>query len=228
MPLSKASAAIRLAILPALVAIALVVAWKAGYLDLDRRQEMARAVDDVRRLPGSSLLFVAIFAVAVSLCLPANAATWLAGALYGTWLGGAVSYVGGVLATAIGYWLARRMARRPIERLFGEHRLMRALRKRDDTATLFQLRVIPVAPFAVLTYVSGIAGVSLRKLLLATIIGGIPACLAHAFVGTQLIQGLTRSTGDAKRALLLAGGVTAGMLLISLVVGIVRRNGKAH
>jgi uncharacterized membrane protein YdjX (TVP38/TMEM64 family) len=227
-PLSKASAAIRLAILPGLVAIALVVAWKTGYLDLDRRQEMARAVDDVRQLPGSSLLFVAIFAVAVSLCLPANAATWMAGALFGTWLGGAVAYAGGVLATAIGYWLARRMARRPIERLFGEHRLMRALRKRDDTATLFQLRVIPVAPFAVLTYVAGIAGVSLRKLLLATIIGGIPACLAHAFVGTQLIQGLTRSTGDAKRALLLAGGVTAGMLLLSLVVGIVRRNGKAH
>ena len=223
---SKAAAALRLAILPALVAIALLVAWKSGYLDLDRRQELAGAVESIRQLPGSSLFFVLIFAVAVSLCLPANAATWLAGALFGTWLGGAVAFAGGLLATMLGYWLARRIARRPLERLFGQHRLLRALKKRDDTATLFQLRVIPVAPFAVLTYVAGIAGVSLRKLLLATLIGGIPACLAHAFVGTQLMQGLTRSTGDAKRALLLAGGVTAGMLLISLVVGIIRRNGK--
>ena len=225
---SKAAAAIRLAILPAIVAIAFLVAWKAGYLDLDRRQALAHAVDNVRALPGSSLLFVLIFAVAVALCFPANAATWLAGALFGTWLGAAVSYVGGLVATIAGYWLARRIARRPIERLFGEHRLLRALKKRDDIATLFQLRVLPVAPFAVLTYVAGIAGVSMRKLLLATVIGGIPACLAHAFVGTQLMQGLTKSTGDAKRALLLAGAVTAGMLLVSLVVGIVRRNGKQH
>jgi phospholipase D1/2 len=217
-----------LALLPAIIAIALLIAWKTGYFDLDRRQALAGAVDDVRALPGSSLLFVLIFAVAVALCFPANAATWLAGAMFGTWLGAAVSYVGGLVATVVGYWLARRLARRPIERLFSEHRLLHALKKRDDIPTLFQLRVLPVAPFAVLTYVAGIAGVSLRKLLLATVIGGIPACIAHAFVGTQLMQGLSSSSGDAKRALLLAGGVTAGMLLVSLIVGIVRRNSKAH
>lgn len=210
------------------MAIALLIAWKGGYLELDRRQELARAVDHVRQLPGSSLAFVIVFAVAVALCIPANAATWLAGALFGTWLGAAVSYVGGLVATVAGYWLARRIARRPIERLFREHRLLRALKRRDDIATLFQLRVLPVAPFAVLTYVAGIAGVSVRKLMLATAIGAIPTSLAHAFVGTQLMQGLTTSTGDAKRALLLAGGVTAGMLLVSLVVGLVRRNNKAH
>ena len=225
---SKAAATIRLALLPALIALALLVAWKSGYLDLDRRQELAQAVENVRQLPGSSLFFILIFALAVALCFPANAASWLAGALFGTWLGGAVAFAGGMVATMVGYWMAKRIARRPIERLFGEHRLLRALRKRDDITTLFQLRVLPVAPFAVLTYVAGIAGVTLRKLLLATAIGGIPACLAHAFVGTQLMQGLSSSTGDAKRALLMAGGVTAGMLLISIVVGIVRRNGKAH
>lgn len=225
---SKAAATIRLALLPALVAIALLVAWKTGYFDLDRRNDLARAVENVRMLPGSSLFFVAIFAIAVALCLPANAATWLAGALFGTWLGGAVAYVGGLVATVLGYWLAKHIARRPMARLFGEHRLLRALKKRNDIATLFQLRVLPVAPFAVLTYVAGIAGVTLRKLLLATAIGGIPACLAHAFVGTQLMQGLSSSTGDAKRALLMAGGVTAAMLLASIVVGIVRRNGRPH
>ena len=102
------------------------------------------------------------------------------------------------------------------------------MKKRHDIATLFQLRVLPVAPFAVLTYVAGIAGVSLRKLLLATVIGGIPACIAHAFVGTQLMQGLTSTSGDAKRALLLAGGVTGAMLLISIVVGVVRKDGQGH
>lgn len=225
---SKAVAALRIAVLPALVALALVTAWKLGYFDLDHRRELARAVASIRELPGVHILFIAMFAVGIALCLPSNVGSWLAGALFGVGMGAAVALTGGLVATVIGYWLARTIARRPVQRLFGQHRLMRALRKRDDIAALFQLRVLPVAPFAVLPYVAGIAGVSLRKLLLATVIGGVPACLAHAFVGTQLLQGLTSSSDDSKRALLLAAAVTVSMLLVSVVVGIVRRNGRTH
>ncbi len=225
---SKAVAAIRLAFLPVLIAVALIGAWKLGYFDLDHRRQMAGAVERMRDVRAIHLLFVGMFALGIALCLPSNVGSWLSGALFGLWLGAALALAGGIAASVLGYWMARSIARRPINRLFGEHRLLRALRKRDDIGTLFQLRVLPVAPFAVLTYVAGIAGVSLRKLLLATVIGGVPACIAHAFVGTQLMQGLTSTSGDAKRALLLAGGVTATMLLTSLVVGVVRRNGKAR
>lgn len=224
---SRLSAALRLSILPLIVAAALVLAWKAGYFDLDRRHELARAVERIRQLPGAHLMFMAMFATGIALCLPSNVGTWLSGALFGVWLGAALALASGLAATVAGYWMARTIAKRPLQRVFGEHRLLRALKKRDDTMTLFQLRVIPVAPFAVLTYVAGIAGVSMKKLLSATVIAGIPAFLAHAFVGTQLMQGLTTTGGDAKRAIVLAVGVTIAMLLVSVVVGVVRsRNGQ--
>lgn len=225
---SKAFAILRLAALPALVAVALFAAWKLGYFDLDHRRQLAQAVERIREFPGVYLMFIAMFAVAIALCLPANVGSWLAGAVFGVWVGAAVALAGGLSATLLGYWLARTIAKRPMRRLFGEHRLLRALRDRDDIATLFQLRVLPVAPFAVLTYVAGLSGVSQRKLLLATIIGGIPACLAHAFVGTQLLQGLTSTSGESKRALLLALSVTVMMLLVSVIVGIRRKNSRPH
>jgi phospholipase D1/2 len=225
---SKAVAVLRLAIIPALVAAALIAGWKLGYFDLDHRRQLAQAVERIREAPGVHIAFIAIFTVGIALCLPSNVGTWLAGALFGVWVGAAAALAGGLAATVVGYWLARSVAKRPMQRLFGEHRLLRALRKRDDIATLFQLRVLPVAPFAVLTYVGGLAGVSLRKLLFATVIGGIPACLAHAFVGTQLMLGLTSTSGDSKRALLLAAGVTLLMLLMSFIVGVVRKNDTAH
>jgi uncharacterized membrane protein YdjX (TVP38/TMEM64 family) len=225
---SNAVAILRLALLPGLVAIALTIAWKTGYFDLDHRQQLARWVNGVRQIPGVQLVFVALMALGIAFCLPSNAGTWLAGALFGVWLGAALAFAGGLLATVIGYLTARTIARGPARRLFGEHRLLRALKERDDIGTLFQLRVIPMAPFAVLTYVAGIAGVSLRRLVLATAIGGVPACLAHAFIGTQLMRGLTSTSGDAPRALMLAGFVTATMLTASLVVGIVRRRRSAH
>lgn len=223
---AKVAAAFRLALLPVLVAGALLIAWKIGYFDLDHRQELGRAVRRIRELPNVHLMFAAMLALGVSLCLPSNAGTWLSGALFGLWVGAALALASGVVATVIGYWMARTFAKRPAQRLFGEHRLVRALKKRDDTVTLFQLRVIPVAPFAVLTYVAGIAGVSLRRLLAATVMGGIPACIAHAFVGTQLMQGLTSTSGDAKRATMLAIGVTVAMLVASIVIGVVRKNGQ--
>lgn len=225
---SKVFAALRLALLPLLVAAALLIAWKAGYFDLDRRNELARAVERTRQLPGVHLLFLGMLAIGISLCLPSNTGTWLSGALFGVWLGGALALASGVVATLIGYWMARTIAKRPLQRFFGEHRLLRALGKRDDTVTLFQLRVLPVAPFAVLTYVAGIAGVSMRRLLAATVIGGIPASLAHAFVGTQLMQGLTSTSADAKRAIMLAIGVTVALLVVSVVVGIARRKNGQH
>lgn len=225
---SKVVAVLRLAILPALIAIALFAAWKGGYFDLNHRHELARWVSGVRQLPGVSFAFVVLMAVGLALCLPSSAGTWLAGALFGTWLGAALALAAGLFATVIGYWIARRVARKPAQRLFGEHRLLRALKKRDDIVTLFQLRVIPMAPFAVLTYVAGVAGVSLRRLVAATAIGGVPACLAHAFVGTLLMEGLTSASGDAKRALLLAGCVTAALATVSVAVSIVRRRRSAN
>lgn len=225
---SRLIAALRLSILPLLVATAIVLAWKAGYFDLDRRHELARAVERIRQLPGSHLMFAAMFAAGISLGLPSNVGTWLSGALFGVWVGGALALASAVAATVAGYWMARTIAKRPLQRVFGEHRLLRALKNRDDAVTLFQLRVIPVAPFAVLTYVAGIAGVSMRKLLSATVIAGVPAFLAHAFVGTQLMQGLTSTGGDAKRAISLAVGVTVALLLVSVVVAVVRHRHGHH
>ncbi len=220
---SRALAALRLAIIPVLVAVAALIAWKMGYFDLDHRQNLARAVERIREIPGVHVVFVAVFALAIALCLPVSVGTWVAGAVFGTWLGGALSLASSLTATVLGYWLARKVAKRPAQKLFGEHRLMRKLRNNDGVREIFQLRVIPVAPFAVFTYVSGIAGISVRRLLAATALASIPTCLAHAFVGKQLMQGIASSSGDSKQALLWAAGITVVLLLVSLMIGRARK-----
>lgn len=225
---SRAFAALRLAIIPALVAVAALIAWKMGYFDLDHRQNLARAVERIREIPGVHVVFVAVFALAIALCLPVSVGTWVAGAVFGTWLGGALSLASSLTATVLGYWLARKVAKRPAQKLFGEHHLMRKLKNNDGIREIFQLRVIPVAPFAVFTYVAGIAGISVRRLLAATALASIPTCLAHAFVGKQLMQGIASSSGNSKQALLWAAGITVLMLIVSLVIGRTRKKDESH
>jgi uncharacterized membrane protein YdjX (TVP38/TMEM64 family) len=82
---------------------------------------------------------------------------------------------------------------------------------------------MPVAPFAVLAYVAGLAGVSMRRLLAATLLGALPTSIAYAFVGAALLEGLVSPSDGSKRALWIAGSITVVMLLLSLAPMIARR-----
>ncbi len=207
---------LRLAALPVVIVVVAIVAWKLGYFDLDRRQRLLDTVQQLRMAPRIEAWFVAAFAIVLAFCLPANIATILAGAVFGSWVGAILSWTGSLIATVLAYVLARTVARRPVTRLFAGHRFLRHLRDLDGIVPLFRLRVVPVAPFAVMPYVAGIAGVSLRRLLIASALGGIPGSIAYAYVGSKLLEGV--SGGDSpQRPLWIAAGVTVAMLLLSLL-----------
>ena len=101
--------------------------------------------------------------------------------------------------------------------------LLDRLRKRSDFWLLFRLRLVPVGPFAVLDYVAGLVGVSLRVLLLATAFGVLPTVAAYAYAGAELVTGLEQA-GEARfRALWIAAGVTVVMICISVVPTAIRQ-----
>lgn len=203
--------------------VALITAWRLGYFDLDRRRELVEAVERLRATPGSELAYVVGFAVAITLLLPSWIATLVGGALFGIWKGALLAWIGALGATVLSHFVARGIARKPMERLFGGHRLLFRLREHDDVMELLRLRVLPLAPFAVLDYVAGISGASLRRLLLATMLGTIPAALAYAYVGTQLMRGMISESAVSREALLIAAGVSIGMVLFSLAPSVLRR-----
>jgi uncharacterized membrane protein YdjX (TVP38/TMEM64 family) len=207
---------LRVAALPVVVVAAILVAWKLGYFELDRRQRLFDTVQRLRVLPGIEVIYVAAYALAVTICLPAAVATLLGGAIFGTWIGALLAWLGALAGTVVAHLLARYVARAPLKRLFGEHRLLRQLKQHDDVMALLRLRVLPVAPFAVLDYVAGVAGVSLPRLMLATMIGVIPSVVAYTYVGAELLRGIVAKREASHRALLVAGAVTALMLLISV------------
>lgn len=220
---NKLFAIIRLAVLPAIVIISLLVAWKLGYFGMDKRQSLLDTVQRLRLVHLIQIWFVLAYATLITLCIPASIATVLGGAIFGSWKGALLAWIASLIGTVLSHWLARRVARKPIQRLFGEHKLMRQLKQHDGVMTLVRLRVIPVAPFAVLGYIAGIAGVSLQRLLLATAIAMIPSVVAYSYVGAELITGMTSADDASKRALWIAGGVTVTILVVSFIPGISRR-----
>jgi uncharacterized membrane protein YdjX (TVP38/TMEM64 family) len=166
---------------------------------------------------------VLAFTVIATLGLPITVLSILGGALFGTLRGVVLAWIAAMLATVAAYLLARSIGQDSIRRFLGRHRLLTRLRKRSDFWALVSLRNLPVAPFAVLNYLAGLVGISLRLLLLATAIGALPTLVAYAYAGSELVIGLEQAGQARARAFWIAGAVTLGMILIWLVPAVIRR-----
>jgi uncharacterized membrane protein YdjX (TVP38/TMEM64 family) len=213
----------RLILVPTLVLATVLIAWRLGYFRLDHRQRLAESALQLHAIRWSEAFYVLLYTVAISAMLPAAVMTLLGGAVFGAWEGAVLAWLGSIGATCLAHLLARRILRSAVQRTLGEHRLLRRLRERADILALFQLRILPVAPFATLDYIAGIAGVALRRLVAATALGVIPSVVAYSFVGASLMRGIRAGERTSHQALWIAGGVTALMLLLSLVPMLVQR-----
>jgi uncharacterized membrane protein YdjX (TVP38/TMEM64 family) len=219
---SRARLPLRLTLLPALIAVALLIAWRLGYFDLARREHLVALIRQARQTPWADFLYVVAYTLVATLGLPTTVFSVVGGALFGVARGVVLAWTGAMAGTLIAYTLARSIGKGSVHRFLGRHHLFDRLQKRSDFWALLRLRVLPVAPFAVLDYVAGLARVSLKALLLATAVGILPSLVAYTYVGAELIAGL-ESSGEARvRALWIAGAVTLVMICISLVPAAIR------
>lgn len=221
--MSRVRTALRLAILPVVVVISLVIAWRLGYFDLAEQERLAGLIRLARETAWAAPLYVLLYAVAATVGLPTTPMSIVGGALFGALRGLPLAWTAEMVATVTSYTLARSVGQRPVRRFLGRHHLLERMRQRSDFSTLLRLRVLPVAPFAVLDYVAGLAGVSIRVLLLATAVGILPSVTVYAYVGDELATGLGE-TGVARfRSLWIAGALTFVMVLISMSPTVIHR-----
>ena len=221
--MSRAITALRLALLPGIVAVALVIAWRLGYFDLDQRERVVGLIREASATAWAAPLYVIAYTLAATVGLPTTPMSIVGGALFGAPRGLALAWTAEMAATLTSYTLARSIGQRPVRRFLGRHHLLERMKKKADFWTLVRLRVLPVAPFAVLDYVAGLAGVSLRVLLLATAVGILPSVGAYTFVGAELATGLEQTGEGERRSLWIAAAVSLAMVCISLSPSLIKR-----
>lgn len=203
--------------------VALVLAWRFGYFGLAHGEQLLAVVQRARHNPWAGPLYVLAFTVIATVGLPVTVLSIVGGALFGTTRGVLLAWIGAMIGTVTAYILARSIGQGPVKRFLGRHKLLNELQKRSDFWALLRLRVLPLAPFAVLNYLAGIVGTSLRRLLLVTAIGALPTLVVYGYAGSEIVTGLEQA-GDARlRAFWIAGGVTLVMICLSLVPRLVRQ-----
>ncbi|MEI7951987.1 MAG: TVP38/TMEM64 family protein [Synechococcaceae cyanobacterium ELA182] len=145
------------------------------------------------RSPLGALAFVPLYALWVTLLLPGVWASMLAGALYGTWWGSVIVFVGACLGAEIVFLLGRGWLRNwARRRLVATPKLQQVEQavSREGLRLVLLTRLSPAFPFSLLNLAYGLSEVSLRDYSIG-LLGILP--------GTILFCGLGALAGDVAR-----------------------------
>lgn len=175
-----------------LACFALVAAWR--YTPLSGMANPERIIawgDAVAGQVWVPLALIAAYTPASFILFPRPLLTLFAVVAFGAWLGAAYAMAGILFAAAANYFVGRRLDRSTVRRLAGErlNRVSEALRS-GGLLAMTAVRLVPIAPFAVVGMVAGAIRVRTAHFLGGTFLGMLPGAAVTVFFGDQLQSAL--------------------------------------
>ena len=198
-------------VLAALAALAVAWSWSPmrAWLDVDRivasLQQVGQSFGPVAAVCG--------FAVALTLAVPLTFLTLVTVVAFGPMTGFAISMVAAVMGAAVSYWIGDFLGHPVLVRMGGEkvNVISQRMASRGILAVI-AVRMVPIAPFAVINMVAGASHISLRDLLVGTAIGMTPGTLGMIFFVDQIV-GALKNPGPMTFAL-------AGLMIALIALGL--------
>lgn len=170
------------------VFVGLALVWRnqalAGLVSADN---VAAWAAQLSRQWWAPLAIVLSYTPASFIMFPRPLITLAAVIAFGAWAGAACAIIGVLLAALASYGAGRLLDRHTVRRLAGPklHRLSLAIKQRGLLAVT-AVRMVPVAPFAVVGLVAGAIRINLWHFALGTMFGMLPGVLAATVFGVQL------------------------------------------
>ncbi len=158
----------------------------------------------------AGLVIVTLLSLDLFLPIPSSILMTVSGALLGTVLGSAVSFVGAMLSAITGYWLCHAWGRKAFRHWVGEPEAINAekfMRVWGAWGILLS-RPIPMLT-EVVSCMAGLTKMDFRLFVSLSVAGTLPICILYAWAGSQLNQGWA----NAVWALAIAMGLPAAAFL---------------
>jgi uncharacterized membrane protein YdjX (TVP38/TMEM64 family) len=169
---------------------------------------------------GTSLLILAMF--------PRTVLAFVGGLLFGVGPGALYSLAGALIGAGIAYWLGRLMGRDLIDAAikFSEtpgfrggiaRRVARvdAWLGRHGVLGVLTIRLLPIAPYGLMSYAFGTSATRFKDFLLGSMIGATPTTFGYAALGAAVL-----GPGAVPTALAVISGL--GLLSVILTIGLRR------
>ncbi len=176
-----------------LALLCLTLAWR--WSPMREWLEPARVVDALRQLGQNMSPVAAILglAAALTVAVPLILLTLVSVVAFGPWLGSLYIICGAVLGAALSYGVGKLLGHELLVQLCGKRiNLLSQNMARHGLVAVIALRLVPVAPFAIVNMVAGATHLRLRHMLLGTAMGMCPATVGIALFTDQIMLSLTQ------------------------------------
>jgi uncharacterized membrane protein YdjX (TVP38/TMEM64 family) len=206
------AALLRIGILALFLIAVAVLGYRRDWFDprhtIEHLARLRRSYD----VAGISLAFVIIIALGTAAGAPGLPFVVAGGALFGTLLGAALSWVGAMIGSSAGYWLARTVGRGVVVNWLQRFKRAKgATNVARDFRGMLRLRLIAILPLGVVNFIGGLARTPFISYMIATGIGIAPAILIYSYFADSLLEGVSSGRTDA-----LASLAVASVLLIAV------------
>lgn len=174
-----------------LALLGLTLAWR--WSPMREWLEPERMIAGLRQLGQSMSPLAAVLglAAALSLAVPLILLTLISVVAFGPWLGSLCILGGAVLGAAVSHSAGKLLGHELLVRLCGERvNLLSQNMARNGLLAVIVLRLVPIAPFAIVNMVAGSTHLRLRDMLLGTALGMCPATLGIALFTEQILLSL--------------------------------------
>lgn len=194
-----------LSVLTLAALLALAAAWRwtplGEWLEVDALIGYAGTLN---QQPATAFLAIAGIALAAALMVPVTLLVVAVVLGFGSWPGFIYALAGAELGAILSYAIGRGTGRDLVRRYAGKrlNSVSKQLSKRG-LLTIITLRIVPVAPFAVINMVAGASHIRFRDFALGSVLGLLPGVLAIAVFADQLLASI-RSPDSGNLAWLVA------------------------
>ncbi|NJL56053.1 TVP38/TMEM64 family protein [bacterium] len=159
------------------------------------------------------IIYIIAYTIATLLMMPSTPLNLTGGALFGTWLGTLWTSIAAIIAAVIAFGFSRTVGRSKIAHwLTGRGQRMDLELKKGGLFYIFAIRLLPILPYGLVNYTSGLTSVSFRDYAIGTALGTVPGVLPFVLLGNSGLQAVR--TGDVV-PLLIAMGAIGTLVLVA-------------
>lgn len=165
--------------------------------------------------PWSVLVYIGVYVINTLLIFPPNAPISLsAGLIFGPVKGAALIMISALIGTSLAFLVARLVERKFLDQfLQGRWKDVSDKLQNNGFMTILFLRIVPIVPFEILNYLSGLSRIKYKDFFWGTFLGMMPGAIVTGFFGGSL--GEIESLRDILSPKLLLG---AGLIALFVAV----------
>lgn len=178
-------------VIVAIIAISLV-------LKFSKVSSVSEIIDLIRNSGRVGIItYILLFAFLPTFFVPVTILAISAGAVFGFWQASLYTFIGAFLNSTLTYVISKYFAYDLINDYANSkysteyEKLKKNTKGKDGLILMMVLRLLPLVPYTLLNYISGVVGYDYKVFIVSTLLGIIPGMLCYVNIGANSLNGFS-------------------------------------